>query len=115
MKLNINEADFYQKTYKEIINYKIKNGETLLITTGPNALYSTFDKSQNFHKLYINWGNELYPDYIDKRDKFIKDKQPLIFAIWEQTPGGYCKFNNIINSIDTSYLVAPCNKIKTKN
>lgn len=115
MKLNKTEADFYKKTYDEITNYKINNGETFIITTGPNALYLTFDKSENFHKMYINWGNQLYPEYYTARDKYITDNQPLIYAIWEQTPGGYCKFNDLINLVDTSYLVAPCNKIKIKN
>jgi hypothetical protein len=115
MKLNKVEADFYQKTYEEIINYKKNNGDVFIITTGPNALYTTFEKSKNFHKLYINWGNEMYLDYYLKRDKFIEQNLPLIYAIWGQTPGGYCKFNELINPVDTSYLVAPCNKIKTKN
>ncbi|MDO8609818.1 MAG: glycosyltransferase family 39 protein, partial [bacterium] len=114
VKLAKTEADFYQKTYNEIIDYKSKYGETYLITTGPNALYATFAKSQNFHKMYINWGIQLYPEYYLVKDQFIFNNQPLIYAIWEQTPGGYCKFDDTINPIDTSYLVAPCNKINPK-
>lgn len=112
MKLTKEEANFYSTTYKQIISFKKKNGETNLITTGPNALYVTFSKSTNFHPMYVNWGNTIYPDYSTIKDDYIKNNQPLIFSIWEYVPAGYCRFDNLINETDTSFLVAPCNKIK---
>lgn len=115
MKLTIDETNFYKKTYEEILNYKNKYGDVNLITTSPNALYLTFEKSKNFHPMYVNWGNSIYPDYTIIKDKYIKDNQPLIFSIWKQIPPGYCRFNDLVNKVDTSFLVAPCNKININN
>ena len=112
MKLSKSEFNFYKKTYEEIIKYEKINGNTNIITTGGNALYLTFIKSENFHPLYINIAiinkSLIYPDYLGKLNTYIKYNKPLIIAIPKQIPLGYCRMNNLVNPEDSAFLTAPC-------
>lgn len=112
MKLSASEYIFYKKTYEDILKYQNKHGKTNIITTGGNALYLTFFKSENFHPIYVDWEtinkSLIFPDYLPKRNAYIKDNKPLIIAVKKQLPLGYCKVNNLINVGDSAFLIAPC-------
>ena len=112
MKLSASEFNFYKKTYEDIIKYENKYGKTNIITTGGNALYLAFIKSQNFHPLYINIDiinkSLIYPDYLVKMDSYIKANKPLIIAVKKQLPLGYCRVNDLVNIEDFAFLIAPC-------
>lgn len=111
MRLNKEEYDFYKNTFSEISNYKKINGEVNFITNSPNALYLTFADSTNFHPLYADFGNSIYPDYYLIKNDYIEKNKPLIMSIWGQIHPGYCRINNITNSSDTAFLIAPCENV----
>nr|MBI5456054.1 glycosyltransferase family 39 protein [Candidatus Levybacteria bacterium] len=112
MKLSAAEYGFYKKTYEDIIKYQNIHRKTNLITTGRNALYLTFIKSENFHPIYVNWEmmNEslIYPEYLSKMNEYITNNKPLIIAIKKPLPLGYCRLNNLVNAEDFAFLIAPC-------
>ena len=61
---------------KEIVKkkseYYNKPGSAGIINLTGDALYLTYIKDNNyFHKIYINWLNNLYPDYCEKLNKKI--------------------------------------------
>jgi len=110
MKLTKNEATFYSQTYEAIIDYKKTHGNVNFITNSPNALYLTFARSDNFHPMYADFGNTIYPDYYIIKNDYIERNKPLIMSIWGQIHPGYCRLNNFTNSSDTAFLIAPCEK-----
>lgn len=112
MKLSNSEFIFYKKTYEDVIKYENKYGKTNIITTGGNALYLTFIKSDNFSPIYVDWitinKSLIYPDYLSKRNLYINMNKPLIIAVKKQLPLGYCRVNDLINVEDSAFLIAPC-------
>ncbi|MEK7160147.1 MAG: glycosyltransferase family 39 protein [Patescibacteria group bacterium] len=112
MKLSASEFNFYKKTYEEIIKYEDLHGKTNIITTGGNSLYLTFNKSENFHPVYVDWvtinKSLIYPDYLSKRNAYININKPLIIAVEKKLPLGYCRVNNLVNAEDFAFLIAPC-------
>jgi hypothetical protein len=109
--LSKDEADFYEDAFLQIEKYFLDNPHGNVITTGPNALYLTFDgRIKNFHPMYVNWGwanEKLYADYPSRLSQYIKMNKPLIVAFSQQIPPGYCIINNKIN-YDSAFLIKSC-------
>lgn len=112
MKLSESEYVFYKNTYNDIVRYIDLHGKTNLITTGANALYLTFVRSENFHPLFINIdiinNSLIYPDYLEKLNTYIEEKNTLIIAVEKKIPDGYCRVNKFVNPEDSAFLIAPC-------
>lgn len=111
VRLTKDEAFFYSKTYQAIVDYKKIHGDVNLITNSPNALYLTFARSDNFHPMYVDWGNTIYPDYYLIKNDYIEKNKPLIISIWKQIHPGYCRVNKLTNNSDTAFLIAPCENL----
>jgi hypothetical protein len=111
IKLNPDEAKYYQYMSEKITEYFAKNPQGNVVTNGSNALYLTFDsRIKNIQPMYVNWASlilPIYPNYWNILNQNLENKKPLLISFWNQIPPGYCRIDNLSN-YDTASLSQPC-------
>jgi len=101
------QAITYQDINRSLNDAINRNPFHHLINLTGDPLYSTFIGPQNnFHPVYIPseiWYKYIYPDYVNRCNRFIATKHPLV--LWYEgvnMPGWTCV--EIFNALDTSLL-----------
>lgn len=111
MKIDQQEAVFYQYMSQEITNYFEKNPQGNVVTNGPNALYLTFDsKINNIQPMYVSWAlidDSIYTNSTKILNDYIERYKPLLISYGDQLPPGYCRLDDISNN-DSASLSQPC-------
>ena len=94
MKLSAKEQKFFGSIASEITSYLDNNPNSNVVTSGPDALYLTFDpRIRNIHPMYVSWemvNNSIYPNYNSIFDSYYKNEHPLIILRDNSAPDGYC-------------------------
>jgi hypothetical protein len=108
------DVTLQKKIAKKISEYYNKSGSAGIINLTGDALYLTYIKDNKyFHKIYINWLNNLYPDYCEKLNKKIVNDRPIILkSIKDQAIPGY--ITAVRFEIPKFELLYPCENYTTK-
>ncbi len=114
MKSYSDDVALQKEIGEKILEYYNKSGSAGIINLTSDALYLTYIKDNDyFHKIYINWLNNLYPDYCEKLNKKIVNDRPIILkSIKDQAIPGYMP--GVRFKMSEFELLYPCENYTTK-
>lgn len=76
------EADVYLRLQSDLARIPAEFQQLPYLNYTPHAIFCIFFPQQrNHHPMFVNWKNDVYPDYTERTSEFVKEYHPVIIGV----------------------------------